>query len=126
MPTSAFKPSIKHPEYEKLSSSDWRFSVRDMESINDMIQFFNGTRRYHNFTKKLTYRQDSSSRHILSFRCQEIFTSDGVEFARFIIVGQSFLYHQIRKMMGLVVSVYRDGAPWDVLPAVHQDRKSVV
>lgn len=58
-------------------------------------------------------------RHILSFRCTGTFTitSSGhtAPWVRLRAHGQSFLLHQIRKMVGMAVAVYRGCAPIDAI-----------
>ena len=75
---------------------------------------------FHNFTRKLTYKEPSARRNITSFSCNGTFSQNGITFLRFSIVGQSFLYHQIRKMIGLVIAICRDGAPPEVIPSVFE------
>ena len=46
-------------------------------------------------------------RYIISFDCSEPFTVDGVDFVRCVVVGQSFMLHQIRKLIGMMLGVVR-------------------
>ena len=46
-------------------------------------------------------------RYILSFDCSMPFVVDGVEFVRCTVVGQSFMLHQIRKLVGMMLGVVR-------------------
>lgn len=97
---------------------------------------FLGSHKFHNFTKKVNYKEGTARRFIRSFKIEEIIDINGVQFAKFIIQADSFLYHQIRKMiglllffffifeitklhfLGLVTCIFRDGAPHDIIPAV--------
>ena len=47
----------------------------------------------------------------MSIKVKEYKVYDGIEFARVFLVGQSFLYNQIRKMMGSVFMVMHYGLP---------------
>lgn len=49
-----------------------------------------------------------AQRYILSFTAGPPFIIDGVEHVRLTVVGQSFMLHQIRKMVGLVLAVARN------------------
>jgi tRNA U38,U39,U40 pseudouridine synthase TruA len=47
----------------------------------------------------------------------------GEQWVRLVVVGQSFLLHQIRKMVGTAVAVLRGVAPPDAIPlALSKDR----
>lgn len=50
----------------------------------------------------------SARRYIISFRCVDTFVSKGIEFAVLEIKGQSFMLHQIRKMVAIVIAVVRN------------------
>jgi len=53
----------------------------------------------------------SANRYMLRFRAGNAFTVDGQEFVSCTVLGQSFMLHQIRKMMGAVIAVMRGVAP---------------
>ena len=41
----------------------------------------------------------------MSFGLDDVFEHEGMEFVRLAVHGQSFMLHQIRKMMGLVTAI---------------------
>lgn len=50
----------------------------------------------------------SAKRFIMSFTCSEPFQSpQGIEFVTLKVKGQSFMLHQIRKMVGLAIAIVR-------------------
>lgn len=53
------------------------------------------------------------SRYIISFTASDPFIKDGLEYVLLKIKGQSFMLHQIRKMIGLVVAFMRGYAGKD-------------
>lgn len=57
----------------------------------------------------------SARRYIISFRCVETFVANDTEFAVLEVKGQSFMLHQIRKMVSLVVGVARNIVTNDIL-----------
>ena len=69
---------------------------------------FLGTKKYHNYTKKVGFSDPSSQRHIYELNCDEIINFDEFECIKFKIVGQSFLYNQIRKMIGMIIEIMRN------------------
>lgn len=82
------------------------FTLANIDQINTLTSKFIGTKNYHNYTRKLTYEKAESRRYIVKFEAnKELLTHNSVSFLRFSITGQSFLYHQIRSMIGAVLSV---------------------
>ncbi|KAK0949308.1 tRNA pseudouridine synthase 1, partial [Friedmanniomyces endolithicus] len=84
---------------------------------------FVGTSNYHNYTVQKTYRDPSAKRHIKSFVVEKtpILIGEGVdagdksEWLSLKIHGQSFMMHQIRKMIGMVCLLVRSGSSLSTL-----------
>ncbi|KAJ8912257.1 hypothetical protein NQ315_008848 [Exocentrus adspersus] len=57
----------------------------------------------------------SANRYIVSFTCEKPFIRNDVEFAVLKVHGQSFMLHQIRKMVGCLLAVVRGQAPIETL-----------
>ena len=55
----------------------------------------------------MTYKDSSANRYILKMTVSDPFKIQGIEFIRITLKGQSFLYNQIRKMMGAVIQICR-------------------
>lgn len=83
------------------------------DRVNRLLSTYNGTHNYHNFTatraaKRSRHASDNyNNRFMEIFHIKDIFVHEGVEFARLVVHGQSFMLHQIRKMVGLVIAVAR-------------------
>ncbi|VDK81792.1 unnamed protein product [Dibothriocephalus latus] len=84
----------------------YRLSADTLTQVNNMFRHFKGTHNFFNFTSRRTANDLSCRRYIMSIECGAPFLLDGDrEFAVVTVVGQSFMLHQIRKMIGLVVSI---------------------
>lgn len=107
-PVSAFLPAGK-----KEWTPDELATLHD--KVNPYLEQFVGSFNYHNFTPKANPSHASSLRNILSFKCSPTYTVDGVDFVSLFVKGQSFMLHQIRKMVAVVIwSVAKQKPLWVV------------
>lgn len=102
LPTVAFA----HRD-ETIIQNEFRLSEDKLKQINEIMQLYLGTKSFHNFTIKKKYGDPSAKRFIRTFACEPPFLRDGVEFCVIKVYGQSFMMHQIRKMIGLVLAVVK-------------------
>lgn len=81
--------------------------------LNSILKRFEGTHCFANFTDGLSGSDDASRRYMISLCCSQPFKppKSGVFYVSVEIYGQSFLLHQIRKMIGLSLYVYHGHAP---------------
>ena len=88
----------------------YRIPEARLNRIQETLNLFIGTRNYHNFTIQKTYRDPSAMRVIKSFKLNpEPILIDGTEWVSMKVHGQSFMMHQIRKMVGMVALIVRCG-----------------
>jgi tRNA pseudouridine38-40 synthase len=94
---------------EEYQESSFRLSPERFEKLNSILQLYVGTKNFHNFTIRKEAFDPSAKRFIIDFHCEQPFIPDNteIEFARLKIKGQSFMMHQIRKMVGLVIAIMR-------------------
>ncbi|ENN71395.1 pseudouridylate synthase 1 homolog [Dendroctonus ponderosae] len=100
---------------ETITQKEFRISEDKLKLINELMQFYLGTKSFHNFTTKKKYGDPSAKRFIRTFACGAPFLKDGVEFCLIKVFGQSFMMHQIRKMIGLVLAVVKGMTTQDTL-----------
>lgn len=92
------------------SMISYRIDGNKLELLKDTLQCFLGTHYFHNYTVNQKPTDATSQRFIDKFECHEPFVKDGVEWILLSLTGQSFLYNQIRKMVGMIVEVCRGNA----------------
>ena len=121
IPISVFKkPSEKNDCSEELET-------KLLEKINNMTKKFYGTKNFHNYSKKMKAVNPQSKRHIYEFEAKllkidELMTPERIStykpeevkdlhYLLFRIKGQSFIYHQIRKMIGMLIQCIQMDIP---------------
>nr|XP_023016254.1 tRNA pseudouridine synthase A [Leptinotarsa decemlineata] len=109
-PTVAFAPHD-----QEVSQKDYRLNDETYNRINDLLKIFVGTKNFHNYTSKKKPNDPSANRYIKSFVCEKPFQKEGVEFAILKVHGQSFMLHQIRKMVGCIIAIVRGFATEEVI-----------
>ncbi|KAL5273675.1 PUS1 family protein [Megaselia abdita] len=102
LPTIAFADHSETVEMEK-----YRAPAEKLEKMNELLKMFLGTKNFHNFTSRKEFIDPSSKRYIISFKCEAPRVEGEVEYCTIKIKGQSFMLHQIRKMVGLTLAVLR-------------------
>ncbi|XP_055848983.1 pseudouridylate synthase 1 homolog isoform X1 [Episyrphus balteatus] len=102
-------PSVAFQDHSnELNMETYRISNEVLERVNSVLKLYEGTKNYHNFTSKKNFLDPSSKRFMMSFTSSEPFVSpQGIEFLTLKVKGQSFMLHQIRKMVGVAISVVR-------------------
>ncbi|KAK9826791.1 hypothetical protein WJX81_001378 [Elliptochloris bilobata] len=83
--------------------------------IDAVLAQYVGTHSFHNFTVRVAAGDPVAKRFILSFRVGGALQLEGRPWVRLVVLGQSFMMHQIRKMVGAAVAVCRGAAPPDSL-----------
>jgi tRNA pseudouridine38-40 synthase len=89
----------------------FRISQERLELVRKALNIYVGSHNFHNFTNGKSYRDPSAKRYMKSFTVSEPFLMEGTEWISIKIHGQSFMLHQIRKMIGMAALVIRTGCP---------------
>lgn len=100
----------------------YRTPQKRVQRIQEALSKYVGTKNYHNYTVQKSFKDPSAKRHIKSFIVNEkpILIGDGpdeqrTEWLSLKVHGQSFMMHQIRKMIGMVTLLIRSGGKIDTM-----------
>ncbi|CAB3398729.1 unnamed protein product [Caenorhabditis bovis] len=107
-------PTFVFAKPDELTNASFRIKKETIDEINDILSIYLGTHNFFNYTAKRAFDDMSCNRYIVSFKCGEPFLfkdefrNEEVEFISITVKGQSFVLHQIRKMIGMVITVVRE------------------
>ncbi|KAG7223875.1 hypothetical protein INR49_015131 [Caranx melampygus] len=111
LPTVAFSPK----DYDTAHIADFRLEPETLQRVNRLFALYKGTHNFHNFTSQKAPNDPSARRYITEMSCGEPFICSNSQFAVITVRGQSFMLHQIRKMIGLVIAVIKGYAKEEVI-----------
>ncbi|KAL0360472.1 UNVERIFIED_CONTAM: tRNA pseudouridine synthase 1 [Sesamum radiatum] len=105
--------------------SEFCYGEEEKERFNRILKYYEGTHNFHNFTTRTKAEDPAAKRYILSFNANTIVSVDGIDFVKCEVVGQSFMLHQIRKMIGLAVAIMRNCAPESLIETAFQQKVNI-
>lgn len=111
------KDPMSTEEVHKMQDAlyNFRSTIESRQLLQSALKKYEGTHYFHNFTRGLTPGQATAQRFIESFEAHDPVVMDGMEWIPTQVLGQSFLLHQIRKMVSVAIDVGRGAAPLDVM-----------
>ena len=81
----------------------------NIDKLKEYCEIYKGTRNYHNYTRQTRETEARAKRYMKGVTIiNESIIKNDIEFIQFEIHGSSFMYHQIRKMMGFLVTLMRE------------------
>jgi tRNA pseudouridine38-40 synthase len=88
----------------------YRIHPSRLKRVREALSLYEGTRNYHNYTVQKSFSDPSAKRVIKSFEVNaNPILINGTEWLSLKVHGQSFMMHQIRKMIGMVALMVRCG-----------------
>jgi len=102
----------------------WRIPESRISRLQSALSLYTGTKNFHNYTVQKTFNDKSSRRHIKSFLVNTTpIIINGTEWLSLKVHGQSFMMHQIRKMVGMASLIVRCGAPTERISQSYESDK---
>lgn len=119
-PKPKYQPSAAEVALKEIKAAyvaakrRYRVTPARVEQLQAALDLYKGTNNFHNYTIQKTFRDPSAKRHIRSFivNPQPIQIRD-TEWLSLKVHGQSFMMHQIRKMVAMAVLCVRCATPLD-------------
>lgn len=108
---------------EAKAREAFRISTELIELVREAFRLYEGERNFHNFTIGKQFSNPSAKRFISSINVSDPKIINGTEWLSIKIHGQSFMLHQIRKMVALVVLVLRTNCPISRIAETFQESK---
>ncbi|CAI9763856.1 unnamed protein product [Fraxinus pennsylvanica] len=105
--------------------SEFSFVKQERERFNRILKLYEGTHNFHNFTTRTKAEDPSAKRYIISFNANTTVNVEGIEFVKCEVIGQSFMLHQIRKMIGLAVAIMRNISPESLIETAFEQNVNI-
>jgi tRNA pseudouridine38-40 synthase len=98
----------------------YRAPASRIARLQECLSKYEGTVNFHNYTIQKAYNDPSAKRHIKSFKVNTTpIIIDGTEWLSLKVHGQSFMMHQIRKMVAMATMIVRAGCHPDRIPETY-------
>ncbi len=108
--------SVSSTSPEQISKlKEYRMTPAQVEMLRQGIAKYKGTHNFWNYTVNKRFEEPNSKRHLLELKVSDPFVRDGQEWVSVRLWGQSFMLHQIRKMVGMVAMIIRTNSSLDVM-----------
>ncbi|KAI2642722.1 pseudouridine synthase [Xylaria nigripes] len=92
----------------------YRITPDRLEQLQGALDKYVGTKNFHNYTIQKAHSDPASKRTIRSFVVNpEPIQINDTQWLSLKVHGQSFMMHQIRKMVGMAALVTRCATPWE-------------
>jgi tRNA pseudouridine38-40 synthase len=114
---SALEIAIKDVKAAYIQAKKaYRISEKRRTRVQEALAEYLGTKNFHNYTIQKTFADPSAKRVIRSFNVgpKPVIIND-TEWLSLKVHGQSFMMHQIRKMVAMAALVVRCGAPLTII-----------
>ncbi|OAD71357.1 hypothetical protein PHYBLDRAFT_114506 [Phycomyces blakesleeanus NRRL 1555(-)] len=102
------------PEEIKIKDQ-YRVETSVFEEFRKSLDMFNGTHNFHNYTVGRSFKDKSSNRYMMNIETSEPMLIEDTEWISVKLHGQSFMLHQIRKMISMAAMIARSKTPTSLI-----------
>ncbi|KAF9352868.1 tRNA pseudouridine synthase 1 [Mortierella sp. NVP85] len=113
---------ISTPE-EMAEKRNYRIDEATLAKVREGFAAYIGTKNFHNFTIKKDFKEKTCQRYMMSFTVSDPIMIQGTEWLSLKVHGQSFMLHQIRKMVGLIIMIVRTDTPLKLIPETFKENR---
>lgn len=103
----------------------FRITDEVLRDFRDFMNVYKGRHNFHNFTKGHAAKDARCYRIVKNIEVSDPFINNGVEYLSIKLQGESFILHQIRKMLGLVSLLVRCSLPKNKIEKALDQNKNV-
>ncbi|KAI5904283.1 tRNA pseudouridine synthase 1 [Candida parapsilosis] len=118
-----FRIAKQVKQIENATRRAYRISQHRLKRFTSTMQQYKGTHNFHNFTIGKSYKDTSSKRYIIDTTVSSPFVINNTEWISIKLHGQSFMLHQIRKMICMATLAIRCDLPSDMIADCFQPTK---
>ncbi|WVW85112.1 tRNA pseudouridine(38-40) synthase [Kwoniella bestiolae CBS 10118] len=94
----------------------WRVDNKTLERFRELIAQYKGTHNFHNFTVGKPFNDRTVKRFMIKLEVKDPKVYGDIEWISVQIHGQSFMLHQIRKMISMAMLACRTASPPSLIP----------
>lgn len=128
---SSSTSSATHQFWEGTSSSEsteddmarkrkWRCDPEHLDRLRQFVKKYEGSHNFHNFTVGRDFSDRSNTRFMKEIKIQDPVVHGDTEWISVLFHGQSFMLHQIRKMMAALVLSCRTETPPEIVDELYK------
>ena len=110
-PTDKSFVHLSAADFLKRRDPNYVFDDAAVAKMTGILEQYEGTHNFHNYTVRVAADSGQAQRYMLRFTCEGVIEISGERWVKMVVVGQSFMLHQIRKMIGMALAVFRGMAP---------------
>ncbi|KAL3425013.1 tRNA pseudouridine synthase [Phlyctema vagabunda] len=122
---SPFDVAVKEVKAAIIAAKQaYRISASRQKAVQDALSVYIGTRNFHNYTIQKSFKDPSAKRVIRSFKVHpDPIIINNTEWLSLKVHGQSFMMHQIRKMIAMAALVVRCGSATNIMYESYESGK---
>ncbi|KAI7898542.1 pseudouridine synthase [Cokeromyces recurvatus] len=122
-PEGEYRYTTRSTPKELEERHQYRATNDQINIFKQALKCFEGTHNFHNYTNGKSFKEKSANRFIKSIDVSEPIYIDGSEWLSIKLHGQSFMLHQIRKMIAMALLVTRTKTPISLISQSFEENR---